>query len=158
MFRKMRRFKQELSLQQCQNLLISEKRGVLSVNGDNGYPYGIPLDYYYDIDDNCLYFHGAKQGHKIDAINRDNRVCFTVYNQGIIKENDWAYTCESVIVFGTIELINDIKITEEKVRLLAEKYYPSKEEIDKVINSDLNRVQLLKLNIQHISGKTIHEQ
>ena len=67
MFRKMRRFKQEISLEECIEILTNEKRGVLSVIGDDGYPYGIPINHYYK-NDNCIYFHGAKEGHKIDAI------------------------------------------------------------------------------------------
>lgn len=68
MFRKMRRFKQEISLEECIEILTNEKRGVLSVIGDDGYPYGIPINHYYNKNDNCIYFHGAKEGHKIDAI------------------------------------------------------------------------------------------
>lgn len=158
MFKKMRRFKQELSLEDCQKVLDEEIRGVLSVIGDEGYPYGIPVDYYYDKDDNAIYIHGAKQGHKIDSIKANNKVCFTTYNKGFIKEGDWALNPSSVIIFGEAELIDDIKIAEEKCRKLASKVYPNQEEIDNEIKHGLDRVQLIKINIKHMTGKQVCEK
>lgn len=158
MFRKMRRFKQEVTRVECEVILNSEIRGVLSVIGDNGYPYGIPVDFYYDKDDNAIYIHGAKEGHKIDSIKNNNKVCFTTFNKGFLKEDDWALNSTSVIIFGKAELIDDINITEEKCRKLAEKIYPSKEEIDNEIKSGLSRVQLIKINIEHMTGKLINEK
>ena len=48
MFREVRRFKQRLNRDECLEILKQTKRGVLSVNGDDGYPYGVPLNHYYD--------------------------------------------------------------------------------------------------------------
>ena len=61
MFREMRRFKQQIPNEKCIEILKSEKRGILSLIGDDGYPYGIPLSHYYDEKDGKLYFHGAKE-------------------------------------------------------------------------------------------------
>ena len=70
MFRELTRKKQKLSLEECKSILKMEKRGVLSVYGDNGYPYGMPMNHFYDERDGKIYFHGAKEGHKIDALSR----------------------------------------------------------------------------------------
>ena len=59
-FCKMRRFKQELSKEECIEILKKEPRGVLSVFDENGYPYGIPVNQWYNEKDGKLYFHGAK--------------------------------------------------------------------------------------------------
>ena len=79
MFRKMRRFKQELSKEECIEILKSEPRGVLSMIGDDGYPYGIPMTHWYCEEDGKIYFHGAKEGHKLDAIRKCDKVSFCVY-------------------------------------------------------------------------------
>ena len=70
MFRPMRRFKQQLPQEECISILKSEVRGILSVLGDDDYPYGVPLDFYYSEEDDRIYFHGAGEGHKIDSIRK----------------------------------------------------------------------------------------
>jgi nitroimidazol reductase NimA-like FMN-containing flavoprotein (pyridoxamine 5'-phosphate oxidase superfamily) len=88
MFRKMRRFKQQVSEAECIDILKSTKRGVLSVIGDDGYPYGMPINHYYCEEDGKLYFHGAKAGHKIDAIKSCDKASYCVYNEGFRKKGD----------------------------------------------------------------------
>lgn len=58
MFRKMRRFKQELSKQECIEILQSEPRRVLSVLGEDGYPYGMPLNHWYSEKDGKICLSG----------------------------------------------------------------------------------------------------
>ena len=157
-FRPMRRNKQQVSIEACINILKNAKRGVLAVSGDNGYPYALFVNYVYDEKDNAIYIHGAKEGHKIDSIKRCDKVSFTVHDEGYKKEGDWAYTLTSVVLFGKAELINDINITTEKTRDLANRYYPSKDEVEEEIKSGISHVQLIKINIEHVTGKIIHEK
>ena len=105
MFRPMRRIKQQLAEDEALEVLKSAKRGVLSVIGDDGWPYGIHLNPYWE--DGRLYFHGAKSGHKIDALRRDARASFTVIDDGVKDDGGWAYTFRSVIVFGRVEFVDD---------------------------------------------------
>ena len=70
MFRKMRRFKQQITDEECKQILIEEPRGILSMIGDDGYPYGIPLSHWYCEEEGKIYFHGAKEGHKIEVTKR----------------------------------------------------------------------------------------
>jgi nitroimidazol reductase NimA-like FMN-containing flavoprotein (pyridoxamine 5'-phosphate oxidase superfamily) len=65
MFRPMRRFKQQMTDEECIRVLKEERRGVLSLHGEDGYPYGIPINYYYDEADGRIYLHGASSGHKL---------------------------------------------------------------------------------------------
>ena len=107
MFRKMLRIKQQLPPEECIEILKQQPRGVLSVLGDDDYPYGMPINHYYCEEENKLYFHGGKKGHKINAIRRHNKASFCVYDEGFQKENDWALNIRSVIVFGRIEIVED---------------------------------------------------
>lgn len=161
-FRKMRRFKQELSGEECREVLLKEKRGVLAVNGDGGYPYAITLDYFLDEESGRLYFHSAKQGHKLDAIRRDDRVCFTVCEQGERKE-DWSYFARSVVVFGRMRAVEDHFKAVSLVRRLAYKYYPTEtqdelDDIERDINKNSARMEMLELTPEHITGKLVHEK
>lgn len=158
MFRAMRRIKQAASEETCREILTEEKRGVLSVNGDDGYPYAMPMDFYYDETDGKIYFHGSKIGHRADSLKVNDKVCFTVWNQGYRPEDDWAWYVTSVIVYGHAELVADAAVTAEKVRRLALKYYPTAEEADAEMARDLSRVQLIALTPEHITGKIVHEK
>ena len=63
MFRELRRKKREISTEAAKQLLKTERRGILAVNGEDGYPYAIPINYYYDEEQNKIYFHGARAGY-----------------------------------------------------------------------------------------------
>lgn len=158
MFRPMRRSKQALSVQEAKHLLSTEKRGVLAVNGDDGYPFAIPINFFYDEPQEKIYFHGGKAGHKVDALKKDAKVCFTVYGNETFVEDDWAPYLHSVVVFGKCRLIADAKQTEESTRTLALKYYPTKEEVEAEIAKDIHAVQLYELTIEHLIGKRVHEK
>ncbi len=158
MFRKLRRIKNEISAEDAKALLRNNKRAAFSVNGDDGYPYTIPINFYYDENDNKIYFHSAKAGHKIDSVKANDKICFTTWNDGYLDDGDWAFRVSSCVVFGRAKLIDDSKITEDKVRKLARKYYPSAEAVEEEIKKDINRVQLVAIEIEHISGKKVHEK
>ena len=126
--------------------------------GEDGYPYGVRLNFHYDESENIIYFHGAKSGHKIDAIKNCDKVCFTVYNNGVQRNDDWFYYVDSVIAFGRAELIKQTDRIYEKVRALGNKYYPSKEEVEEEIKRDISRVQLVAIKIEHMTGKSVQEK
>ena len=100
MFREMARKKQSLSSEKIIELLKKEKRGVLSVIGDDEYPYGMPLNYWYDETNGKIYFHSGKTGHKVDAMAANNKVSFCIYDEVYRKDGEWALNISSVIVFG----------------------------------------------------------
>lgn len=116
MFREMRRFKQQVSQDECKKILKDEKRAAFSVIGDEGYPYTIPINFYYEEADHTIYFHGAREGHKMDAIQKCNKVCLTTWNQGFKKEGHWEWNATSVVVFGKAELVTDTKIIEDRLQ------------------------------------------
>ena len=69
MFHEMRRKKQQLLKKDAEEILYRGSFGVLALSGDDGYPYAVPISYIYDGEK--LYFHSARQGHKLDAIGRE---------------------------------------------------------------------------------------
>ncbi len=156
-FRPMRRFKQALSGEECVRILKEEKRGTLAVNGDNGYPYALPVNFYYDEAENSIYFHCAGEGHKIDAIRNCDKVCFTVHDAGE-RRGDWSYFVRSVIVFGRARPVTDMNVKFEKAKAFGMKYYPSEEELAPELEKDFGRVQIIEIAVEHMSGKLVHEK
>ena len=157
MFRKMRRFGQQLTDEQCKLVLKEQWRGVLSVCGDDDYPYGVPMDFYYDEEEQALYFHGAAQGHKHDAIARNDKACFTVWDGGHEIEGDWAKNFHSVILFGRIHPYAGEDKTEI-LRKMGNKYYPDAAEVEREIEKDGKRCYLLEFKIEQMSGKKVNEK
>ncbi len=155
----MRRFKQQIADSECAEVLTNEKRGFLAVNGEGGYPYALPINYYFDAETGNIYFHGARSGHKFDALKRDSKACFTVCEQGVQKD-DWSYHARSVIVFGRIRFIESPDEAVTFVRKMAWKYYPSDahDEIEQDIAKNAPRMQMLELIPDHITGKLVHEK
>ena len=157
MFRPMRRFRQQISEAECIRILQEEKRGVLSMLGENGYPYGIPMNHWYNPEDGKIYFHGAKTGHKIDALSACDKVSYCVWDAGYREEGEWALNVNSVIVFGRISLVTD----EDKAKLivmnLCRKFTDDEEYIRHEIQNALPRVQCLELDIDHMTGKLVNE-
>lgn len=161
MFRKMRRAKQQVTDEECKRILAEEKRGAFSVIGDEGYPYVVPINFYYDESANRIYLHSAKSGHKIDAIKTCDKVCFTTWNQGFKTENSWELNPTSVVVFGRARLLNneDRADWEDALRRLAAKYYPTQEEVDAEMESQAAHVvQMIAIDIEHMTGKLVNEK
>ena len=157
MFRPMLRQKQQLSETECLELLKTELRGVLSVLGDEDYPYGIPLNHYYCEEDGKLYFHSGKQGHKLDALRRHPKASFCVYDRGFRREGEWALNIQSVIVFGRVEIVEDHEVALEICRKLSRKFTPDERYIEDEVKSAGHRVLVFALVPEHISGKLVNE-
>ena len=157
MFRQMRRLNQQISDAQCLEILKKEKRGVLSLLGDDGYPYGIPLNHFFSEEDNKIYFHCAKEGHKIDAIKNYEKASFCVYDSGYRKDGEWALNINSVIIFGKIRLVTDLEITRKICINLVQKFTDDEKYFEKALQNALPRVQCLEFEIEHMTGKLVNE-
>ena len=148
MFREMARKKQLISEEECIELLKKEPRGVLSVLGDDDYPYGMPLNHYYCEEDGKIYFHGGKSGHKIDSIKKHNKASFCVYDQGFRNDGEWALNIRSVIVFGKIEIIEDMEKILHISRLLSYKFTKDEKYIEhKIVNAGPRTFIILGLTL-----------
>ena len=158
MFRAIRRKKKELDISIAENILECSRRGVLAVNGDDGYLYAIPINYIYDKEAKKIYFHGSRVGHKVDALKACDKVCFTVYGNEIIKEESWAPYVQSTVVFGRCHLVEAGKRADRLLKQLAMKYYPNEQMVDEEILRAGKAVQLFEIEIEHLSGKEVQER
>lgn len=156
MFREMVRKNKQITLEDCVQILKSEKRGILSVLGDNGYPYGMPMNHWYDEDGN-IYFHCGKAGHRLDSLRNNDKVSYCVYDGGYRGEGEWALKVKSVIVFGRVKTIDDLDTIADITTKLSLKFTQDEEYIRKEIEAHRHRTLLLKLVPEHISGKLVTE-
>lgn len=123
--------------------------------GDDGYPYGIPLDHWYS--GNKLYFHGAKVGHKMDAITAFDKVSYCVMDEGFRRDGEWALNIKSVVVFGRIRVVEDEAKKREICTNLVRKFTDDEEYLQKELTNAFSRVNCLELTIEHMTGKLVNE-
>ena len=158
MFREMRRKKCALNSETAEKILREGIFGVLALTGDDGYNYAVPLNY--AVENNKIYFHSALSGHKLDAIQNNDKVSFCVVGRHDVVAEEFTSYFISVIAFGKIKIVSDNN-DPEKLRgleLLADKYSP---DVDKNLrDKELARiaaVKILILEIEHLSGKAARE-
>lgn len=155
MFRELTRKKQKLSYIECKEILKQEVRGVLAVNGDDSYPYALPINYYFDEESNKIFFHSGKVGHKLDAIAKSDKVSFCVYDNGYHKDGHWSLNIRSVIIFGRIRILDDW--SDELMVKFCKRFTSDMDYIHSEIEKFKNNTAVLCLEIEHMTGKLVNE-
>lgn len=157
MFREVVRKKRVISKEDCIHLLKTETRGVLSVLGDDDYPYGMPMNHWYNEEDGNIYFHCGKVGHRLDSLQRHDKVSFCVYDSGYRNEGEWVFNVKSVIVFGRMDVIDDMETIVDISTKLSYKFTQDEEYIRTEIEKYGSETLLLRLVPEHITGKQVKE-
>ena len=152
-FREMRRKKQVLSQKEVEGILHKGTSGVLALLGDNDYPYAVPISYVYD--DGKVYFHSAKSGHKIDAIQRTAKASFCVIDEDLVVPEEYTTYFRSVIAFGRIQIIENDSEKRAAIEKLAIKYAPEDTAAsrDDAISREWKPLCMLEMTIDHVTGK-----
>jgi nitroimidazol reductase NimA-like FMN-containing flavoprotein (pyridoxamine 5'-phosphate oxidase superfamily) len=151
-FREMRRKRQQLSDEESYAILQKATSGTLALLGDGGYPYAVPISYVYS--EGKLYFHSALSGHKVDAIRGCDRASFCVVAQDDVKPALYTTFFRSVIAFGRIYIVDDEDEKLAAARLLGNRYNPHQDEaLQKELENGLARMLVIRLDIEHLTGK-----
>lgn len=153
MFRELRRKKQLLTAEAAAAVLTRGTSGVLALAGDGGYSYAVPISYVYD--GNRLYFHCARSGHKLDAIQREERASFCVIDRDDVVPEEYTTYFRSVIAFGRIRILEDEGEKRAAIEKLALRYAPEDppERRERAIQRDWATLCLLEMSIEHLTGK-----
>ena len=156
MFRGMRRKRQALSEQETIAMLESCTSGVLAVQGDDDYPYAVPMSFAYE--DGKLFFHAAKAGHKMDGIERSDKVSFCVIAADDVVQSTFTTHFRSAVVFGRARVLTDDGEKRHALECLVKKYSPDYvAEADAEIDGEWQRVCAIELAVEHMSGKAAIE-
>lgn len=121
--------KYHLEAAEINELLDRCKEGVLCTIGQDGYPYGTPVNYI-RVGDEIL-FHGRKAGEKVDNIRACNKVCLTVmvtdgFERCGPQGNNTTTNYESVIVRGTVSEITDEAAKVDMLKAVIAKLVPER--------------------------------
>ena len=151
-FREMRRKRQQLSDEDSYAILQNATSGTLALLGDGDYPYAVPISYVFS--EGKLYFHSALSGHKVDAIRSCDRASFCVVAQDYVKPELYTTFFRSVIAFGRIHIVDDEAEKLAAARLLGNRYNPHQDEaLQKELENGLARMLVIRLDIEHLTGK-----
>ena len=157
MFREMRRKNQVLPENITMEVLERGSNGILSVIGDDGYPYGMPLNHWYDPAKRTLYFHSGKHGHRADALAKCDKVSYCVLSDGEPIPGHWALRFSCVIAFGRMRPVTDEAEAMDICRALSHKFTADDAYIeDEIARLHANTV-VYALSIEHLTGKTVKE-
>ena len=155
MFRELTRKKQKLSDLECKEILLHQVRGVLAVNGDDEYPYALPINYYFDETSNRIYLHSGKVGHKMDALANSDKVSFCIYDKGYHKDGHWSLNIKSVIIFGRIHIVDDW--SDALMVNFCKRFTDDTDYIYSEIAKFKRNTSVLCLEIEHMTGKLVNE-
>ena len=151
MFRPMRRKRQQLSDAETIEILKRGKQGILGLNGDDGYPYAVPVNYAYS--NGKIIFHGAKSGYKYDCMVRDDRVAFTVIDKDDVIAEELTTYFRSVMVFGRVRIIEDPAEIRSSAYIFGMKYWDNAEGVKKEIEREFKGLACFEITIEHMTGK-----
>ena len=165
MFRKMRREKQQLSREETLEILKNGKTAVLALSGDDGYPYAVPVNYVFcqeksapAISDESepfgkILFHGAKSGHKIDALKKCQKVSLCVIQSDDVIKEKLTTAYKSVIVFGTARILENEEEIFHAAEIFGLRYNEDAQFVREEIRRMFSAICCVEIQIEHATGK-----
>ena len=148
----MRRKNQLLPDEMCSSILKKAHTGTLALIDEDNFPYALPINYAFEKD--TLYFHCALEGHKLQAIRHCNKASFCVIDKDEIVPEKFTTAYRSVIVFGEIQIVEEVSTKRKALELLGRKYSPGLEQsLQKEINRAFDRTCVIELKIEQMTGK-----
>jgi hypothetical protein len=151
MFREMRRIGQQLPADETLSLLQSADTAVLGVQGDDGYPYTVPVNFVYA--DGKVYIHCAKSGHKLDAIRANDKISLCVIGQDAVVPATLSTDYKSAVLFGRARVLEDETEIFHAVELLGLKYNSDREAVDREIRAAMPALGCIEITVEHLTGK-----
>ena len=170
MFRNIRRKEKELTAEECNEILLKAEYGTLATMSIDGYPYAVPVNYVFQ--NGSIYFHCATVGHKLDNIAHCSNVSFNVVtdvrmfplmtdNQADNNElifNGFDTNFNSVTVFGKASEVFENEKMDGLCALFKkflndDEYMKYKKVGINYIVKSLERTKLIKIDIEHMTGK-----
>lgn len=151
MFRELRRKDREISEAEAMEILNGNEYGVLSTVGEDGYPYGIPVNYI--VENGAVYFHCAVAGHKLENIVFNSRVSFCVVGKTKIIPEKFTTKYESVVIFGTAMEAEGEERQDAFMGIVDKFSKDFAEKGQEHIMAAGSRAKIIKIKIEHIQGK-----
>lgn len=154
MKREMRKKNREISKESAYDVIRNSEYGFLATVSEDGSPYCIAVSH--ALVGNDIYFHCAREGHKIDNIVRDSRVCFSAVGKTNILPEKFTVEYESAVAFGRAEFLEEREEKLSAILKICEKYTPQQMENAEVYaRKEIDAMHICRIRIEHITGKAL---
>lgn len=147
----MRRHDRELTKDEAVSIIEASEYGVLSLC-DGNLPYGVPLNPV--LHDDTIYFHCAKEGFKLNILNKNPYGHFVFISSSKIIKESFSTSYASAMAHGTLRLVNDPEERMLAYQLLISRYVDADIKSNKeYIKKHDKATALVAMDIKGISGK-----
>jgi nitroimidazol reductase NimA-like FMN-containing flavoprotein (pyridoxamine 5'-phosphate oxidase superfamily) len=151
-FRDIRRKNREVPEHEAREILARASHGVLATAGAGGWPYAVPVNHV--VAGDSIYVHGAPEGHKLDNLASDERVCYCAVASAEVMPEKLSTRYESAIVFGRAAVVVDDAERLRALELLAGRFCGGlTAAAQEVIRSSGPRAAVVRIRIERITGK-----
>ena len=134
-------------------LLRTGEYGILSMVGEEGESYAVPVNYAWDCE-NAIYIHCAPQGRKLRCIALHPRVSFCVVGRTHVVSRKFTTGYESIILTGHARTCLPAEERMQALRLILEKYAPNDLETGlKYAEKSFHRTEIIRIDLESMSGK-----
>lgn len=122
-------------------------------------PYLVSLSHGYDEEENCLYFHCANEGKKLDYL----RATPTIWGQALMdygyQKGECTHNYVTVMFEGKVTFLEKLAEKQEAFRVMINQLEPDPEPLlEKFLNSEgIKDTIVCKIEIEHITGKKTPE-
>lgn len=142
-----------MNLDDARRVLREGAYGVLSTAGADGRPYGVPVNYVYDEERQALYFHCARAGRKLDNLRQNPRVSLVVVGCAQVVPERFITHYDSALVEGTAYELQDDEERRAALLMICQRFSPGVARRDEVIQRYWKAVNLVRVDIESITGK-----
>jgi hypothetical protein len=152
MVHEMRRRDRALTEAEAWEILARAEWGVLSTLGEDGWPYGVPVNHV--VQDARIYIHCAQAGHKLENLAFESKASYCAVAQSEVRPAELSTNFESAVVFGRAALVTDESEKRLALEALLVRFAPDHpDEGAEAMRKDYARTALLRLTPERITGK-----
>ena len=151
----LRRKDKEITDQSDVKKILKETKYITLAMAKENEPYLVSLSHVYDEEKNCIYFHCANDGKKIDFIKANNIVWGQAIKDYGYHVGECSHLYATVMFKGVVTFIKDDEEKRHIFKIMMEHLDPESESMkERLLKSDgIPSTTVTKIDIDYISGK-----
>ena len=135
--------------------IISHQKFLTIAMCNDDQPYLVSMNYAYDKENNCFYFHCAQEGKKVDFLISNPKVWGQIVEDKGYLQGECEHVFRSIHFEGSVEFLKNIEKKRFALNFLLDQLEDNPELIRKqIINENsFQKVNIGKISVLEMSGK-----